>query len=624
MKYNFIGTIDEVNNGLEILSKRLGFQIDEEGKTIKVTKRPGDIEVISSGDFIEINYDKKIHFFRALGLALENAGESFHIVEKPKFKTNGIMIDASRNAVMKVEKIKDFIEIMALMGLNLIMMYTEDTYEVSEYPYFGYMRGRYTYDELHECDEYADIFGIEMIPCIQTLGHFTRALKWNHGVNIKDTNDILLVGEEDTYKFIKDIMTAATRPYRSNRIHIGMDETHALGMGSYLKKHGYRKHQEIMREHLIKVKEIVDELGLEAIIWGDMFVARRSEKGDCYDMKADIPENSYKEVPEGMKIVYWDYYHEKKEEYDKLIKIYKNFDENLIFAGGIWTWGRMNLNYRKTVASTVSALKACIENGIDEVFATMWGDDGNQTNIYEALYGMQIYAEIGYGYEAEENHLEKRFKTCTGEKAKAFLDLELADDFGQKPKFSYAPNPSEYMLWQDILIGLLDKHIPYGVAEKYAGLRGVYKKNKEESALCQKVFEYAENLANVLEIKADLGVRLKKYYDEKNKEKLKEICEKDFVELTERLMQFKWVYMDLWMSTYKAFGWEEIDKRFGFILTRIDTAKYRIGEYLKGNIEKIEELEEERLYFRTVGAPEIKDLSVSAKGYRNYVSVSSF
>ena len=65
---------------------------------------------------------------------------------------------------------------MALMGMNLGMMYTEDTYEVPGQPYFGYQRGRYTYEELHALDDYADMLGIELCPCVQTLGHLNRAL----------------------------------------------------------------------------------------------------------------------------------------------------------------------------------------------------------------------------------------------------------------------------------------------------------------------------------------------------------------------------------------------------------------------------------------------------------------
>lgn len=81
------------------------------------------------------------------------------------------------------------------------MVYTEDTYEVKAYPYFGYMRGRYTEEELKECDQYAAELGIEMIPCIQTLAHLTEALKWNYAIDIRDTADILLAGSEATYTF---------------------------------------------------------------------------------------------------------------------------------------------------------------------------------------------------------------------------------------------------------------------------------------------------------------------------------------------------------------------------------------------------------------------------------------
>ena len=30
------------------------------------------------------------------------------------------------------------------MGLNSLMLYMEDTYEIPEYPYFGHLRGRYS------------------------------------------------------------------------------------------------------------------------------------------------------------------------------------------------------------------------------------------------------------------------------------------------------------------------------------------------------------------------------------------------------------------------------------------------------------------------------------------------
>ena len=60
----------------------------------------------------------------------------------------GVMIDCSRDAVMTVDKLKDFITILAKFGYDSVQLYTEDTYEIDGEPYFGYMRGRYTQEEI--------------------------------------------------------------------------------------------------------------------------------------------------------------------------------------------------------------------------------------------------------------------------------------------------------------------------------------------------------------------------------------------------------------------------------------------------------------------------------------------
>ena len=85
----------------------------------------------------------------------------------------GVMIDMSRNAVMSMEGLQRFLPLLKKMGYNTVMLYTEDTYEVKDEPFFGYMRGRYSAKELCELDQYAASLGIELIPCIQTLAHLS-------------------------------------------------------------------------------------------------------------------------------------------------------------------------------------------------------------------------------------------------------------------------------------------------------------------------------------------------------------------------------------------------------------------------------------------------------------------
>ncbi|WP_247740854.1 hypothetical protein [Cohnella sp. LGH] len=51
------------------------------------------------------------------------------------------------------------------------------------------------------------------------------------------------------------------------------------------------------------------------------------------------------------------------------------------------------------------------------------------------------------------------------------------------------------------------------------------------------------------------------------------------------------------MGTCKPFGWEVLDIRYGGALARLDTAIERLAGYLSGRVERLEELEECRLYF---------------------------
>ena len=120
------------------------------------------------------------------------------------YETLGVMLDMSRNAVMSVEALKKYFVYLQKMGYNCVMLYTEDTYEVEGEPYFGYMRGRYTREELRELDSYAAGLGIELIPCIQTLAHLQGFVPWKQ-VPI-DNEDAMLVDDPRVYEFIDNLL----------------------------------------------------------------------------------------------------------------------------------------------------------------------------------------------------------------------------------------------------------------------------------------------------------------------------------------------------------------------------------------------------------------------------------
>ena len=138
------------------------------------------------------------HYYRALNYAIHHMKEDeFQYQEHVCFERNGLMLDCSRNAVFTVEKVKFLIKTLAKLGMNVLMLYTEDNYEVEGQPYFGAYRGKYTKDEIKELDAYASMFGVELVPCIQTLAHLHNVLKWPGMDKIRDSADILQPEKEE-------------------------------------------------------------------------------------------------------------------------------------------------------------------------------------------------------------------------------------------------------------------------------------------------------------------------------------------------------------------------------------------------------------------------------------------
>ena len=262
MKVNISKLSDNLRECTAEVAAQLNFTLDGNGYEI-IAEEGETLNVSFDGKVIKIIYPAINQFFRGLRLVKQNFNKKgFSVSETCKATELGIMLDCSRNAVRNINHLKELIRHLALMGYNQIQLYTEDTYEVESEPYFGYMRGRYTIAEMKEIDDYAARFGIEAVPCIQTLAHLNQIFRWEAYKDINDINDILLIDEDRTYELIEHMFITLDKCFRSRKIHIGMDEAHLIGRGKFEDKHGsVEKRSEIMLRHLNKVVEIASRYG---------------------------------------------------------------------------------------------------------------------------------------------------------------------------------------------------------------------------------------------------------------------------------------------------------------------------------------------------------------------------
>lgn len=385
---------------------------------------------------------------------LENiSDENYTIKQTDFFENNGLMYDGSQaSSLLNVKTCKKLLLMLAAMGLNTFMLYTENTFELPDEPYWGICVPN-TARRTLRIDDFAYSLGIEVIPCVQTLGHLSEAIKRQPYSDFSDTPSTLLVGDDHTYALCDKIIKTMSETFRSKRIHVGLDEAWGLGRGNYLAKNGLHSKLDIMLSHISRILEICKKYGYSPMMWGDMFVRVCVEKENNYleNTFFEFPDEIRKKIPKDMQIVYWDYYN-RKEQYDKWISEYKK------------------------------------------------------------------------------------------------LSLLMQDYKAAYPDFS-------------------------------------------------QMFEFYGKLADALSIKGDIGKRITEAYKKGDRSALKKIADGVLPALEQALERLRTAHQQDFYSLYKPIGREILDIRYGGAIMGVKTAKTRIDAYLNNEINRIEELEEPRLFF---------------------------
>ena len=584
-------TPSEMQTALETLSARYPISCsDAEGMLVtfeKDTTQTGS-EIRCGKKSVAIRYDTPGSAMRSVGSLLSDmvaSGETY--AEETPFKSFGIMLDCSRNAVMRPDHLKVWLERLALLGYNQVMLYTEDTYELPGEPYFGYQRGSYTASELQDIDDYASALNIEVVPCIQTLGHLAQILKHRAYNHVKDTNSVILAGEKQTYELIEKMISHWRSVCRTDRIHVGMDEAHDLGRGRYLDKHGYRNPFEIFNDHLTKVVEICQKYNFKPMLWSDMYFRLGNEKGHYYDPATKIPEYAVKKIPADADLVYWDYYHSDKEFYLDWIQRHRQMGKEPIMASGIHTWNKYWYDHSTTTAHAGACIEACKEADVAEIFFTQWGDNGAYCDHDSAFAGMAYCADKAYSNgEPSADILEKRFASVCGGSYKAHITASGIHDGPQNLKPNMWDDPifdTAFRTWAND-----DINTKQTAVEHFRGLAENLEQCKNDRSTGDLL--HAANTAHAFMKRYALSVQLLQAYRGQDEDALRSLKE-EIPNVRKAVQDMAESFRAMWLRHNKPEGLERIQARLGMLDARYRELEDRLEELLAGQVQRIPELE---------------------------------
>lgn len=584
--------------GIERLEKILGYE-QGEGILVKAEKSERSGVVLKNGTAV-IYYSQKHLFFRQLGILVQNAKEKteFACFDDPFFEGVSAMIDSSRCAVPTVSAACKLLDYLAVMGYSMAMLYTEDTIELENRPYFGYMRGRYTPEELRAMDDYADAYGIELIPCLECYGHMHKYLIWAEAAPIKDTDGVLLAREEKTFAFLEELISTVSSCFRSRRIHIGMDEAWDMGRGKFLNKNGYVPPFQIFNEYMERLIAITNRYGLTPMMWSDMYFRVNTNNNAYYDENTVVPQETINQIPKEVELVFW-HYGEQPHCDDYMLKKHAALGRHVIFAGGLWGWIGHFPEHNYAMEATRFSLDACRKNNVREAMITVWSNDNAECDLFANLFGLSFFAEMCYDKDVTAEKLCQRFEASTGGKYDAFYAMSLYHNtFG--PSDDYSANFHDRFLgkplfWQDIMEGLYDTHL---FAKPMSGHYAACAAQMKEYAggTWNYLYDFAYKVFDYLAIKTLIAENLQPAYQRDDREKLAEISNVLLPLLKEKTAAVHKAHKAMWFASNKVLGWSNLDIRYAGVAARCDTAKELIDLYLAGQTPVIEELEQKRLH----------------------------
>lgn len=585
----------------EILLKHFPEAPEEELVIYPEYTEKSGLRVLKCGNNVKIQYHQDVQYYRALGMVLGDPEEDISCSETAYTSRLGTMFDCSRNGVLKVGTVKRYIEYLALLGMNDLLLYTEDTYEIPKYPHFGALRGRYTKEEIREIERYAAKFGVELVPCIQTLAHLRTYLRWPVTEPMRDNTDILLVGEPAVYEFLEDMIRSVRTSFSGKRIHIGMDEAFQLGLGNYLRKNGYQDRTGIMKEHLDRVCAICRKYEFDPMIWSDMYFMLASEDGRYYSVSEDYEWHEKDKPDKDLTLVYWDYYNASEDMYRKMVHLHGKLSGHMYFAGGGWTWNGIAPNYARALETTRVGTKVMKEAGADKWFCTLWQDDGAETPMETCLLSLTYFAECAYEKEVTKERLHDRVKELFGIDSEDLMLLDRFDNFQPEDPYNLkSANPSKLALYQDPMLGIFDGQFKgKGLREYYQDLAEKLEQclEKEQPQRIRKLLAYYQKLAAFLAEKAEMGLELKSGYDNQDKDRLCVWAEKRIPACLTLLKELHGMREEIWMDECKPQGYEVIDVRLGGIRSRLESTAKRISAWICDPEQPLEELEEKRVCF---------------------------
>lgn len=309
------------------------------------------------------------------------------IEDYPLLERRGFMLDVSRCKVPTMNSIFSLIDLLVQLHINEFQLYIEHTYAFKKHKTVWEHSSPLTPEEIQQIDHYCSERFIELVPNLNSFGHFERWLCHDNYKQLAECPDgfqreepymvrdhgSTLKPNQASLDFINSLYTEYLPNFSSKKFNVGMDEPWELGQGWSKNQVEEKGKDKVYLAHLEGIRKLVESHGKEMQFWADVLL--------------ENPENA-KLLPPSASPIIWGY--EPNHPFPEQAHIISSCDLSYCLAPGTGTWRSFSGRWSNTRSNIDAAITNAKKYSADGILLTSWGDCGNH-QPWATLYPPLLY-----------------------------------------------------------------------------------------------------------------------------------------------------------------------------------------------------------------------------------------
>jgi len=283
------------------------------------------------------------------------------IADRPALPVRGVMLDVSRGKVPTRESLTRLVQTLAHYKINQFQLYIEHTFAFPRHPEIGAGCDPLTPDDIAALDAICHANHVQLVPCLQSLGHHRRLLSLPRYAHLAETpwRWSFATANEETFALFDELYEDFLAPFSSRWLNIGADEPWDLGRGQSASLAEQLGIGGVYLEHLRRLHALAAKHGRRAMVWADM-LKHHPELLDA--------------LPDDMLLLDW--WYEARPRYETLDAL-SAAGRPFYVCPGTSSWTALFPRLENAIANIRDYVRQGVAAGAQGMLLTDWGDGGH-------------------------------------------------------------------------------------------------------------------------------------------------------------------------------------------------------------------------------------------------------